>query len=227
MRLITLNWKHCSYILLLCTGQQVVGNKQPDLGSYWRILPAISEPGVDMNTQYVRNNDVIQLEHIATGSLLLTHDVASPWTRTNQEVTTTKDESKLENTFFRVVINDGDPSSFEEPWSTLTKSVFLIHAKTNVGLKVHPKELPDWGNFHYEVNGEKNAMLATNLWVATDILGVDRKTRTYSPLSLVEFTNRILLSYVCSFGRQQRQTKACSRENALPFQIYRITDQND
>lgn len=130
-----------------------------------------------MSTQYVKNNDVIQLEHIATGSLLLTHDVASPWTRTNQEVTTTKDENRRENTLFKVIINDGDPT--EEIWSTLTKSVFLVHAKTNVGLKVHPKELPDWGNFHYEVNGEKNAMLTTNLWVATDILGVDRKTGTF------------------------------------------------
>lgn len=145
------------------------------------------EPGVDMATRKVRNNDIIQLEHITTGSKLLTHDVASPWTRTNQEVTTTKDESKRDGTFFRVIFDDSDPSAFDSPWTTLTKSVFLIHAKTNVGLKVHPKALPGWGNFHYEVNGEKNAMLPTNLWVATDILGLDRKNDIFFVFHCIAF----------------------------------------
>lgn len=113
------------------------------------------------------------MEHILTGSKLLTHNVASPYTPTNQEVTTTRDESKYNETLFRVILED---LSGGTTWSTIIKGVNLVHVDTGVGLMVNPKPLPDWGLFHFEVNGQKKTMHPSNFWTATDILGIDRKS---------------------------------------------------
>lgn len=143
----------------------------PDINSYWRLLAAGPEEVAD---QYINHNDIIRLEHIATGGKLMTHNVAAPFTPTNQELTTIYDETYYNDTLFRVVLGD---LSFGTTWSTVTKSVNLVHVKTGVGLLCTTKQLPEWGQFHLEVNGNKLAMDVNNYWTATDILGLDGKKK--------------------------------------------------
>jgi dolichyl-phosphate-mannose-protein mannosyltransferase len=155
----------------LMTGTQVVGNMNPDINSYWRILPAGNLTD-EIVQQYVKHDDIIRLEHIATGMHLMTHDVASPWTTTNQEITTTNLEIKYNKTLFKVVLDD---LTSGQVWSTTIKPVNLVHVETGVGLLVNNRNLPDWGFFHLEVNGNKQSTDKKNFWVATDILGINGK----------------------------------------------------
>lgn len=69
-------------------GQQVNGYSHADENNTWRILGE-GDPldGDTVEGQLITDGMRIRLLHLATGKLLKTHDVASPLTRTNMEIT--------------------------------------------------------------------------------------------------------------------------------------------
>lgn len=148
----------------------------PDINSYWRLLASDSSSDEKAN-QYIQHNDIIRLEHIGTGAKLMTHDVAAPWTATNQEITTSNDELHYNATLFRVILGDLSSTTV---WSTVINSVNLVHVKTGIGLFCNNKNLPEWGQFNLEVNGNKLGMDKSNYWIATDILGINGKFHKYN-----------------------------------------------
>jgi dolichyl-phosphate-mannose-protein mannosyltransferase len=125
---------------------------------------------------------VIQLLHIGTQSILLTHDVASPLMPTNQEFTTVPavDEAQLHNdTLFTVDITDAHEG---EPFKTLSGHFKLVHVPTKVLLWTHPSALPEWAYNQQEVNGNKNGQDRTTSWyvdaIVSDGTGNDFRNRT-------------------------------------------------
>ena len=118
----------------------------------------------------VRHNDVIQLEHVSTGTNLLTHDVASPLLATNEEVTTTEQGKHYNETLFKVVLDDHNNGNI---WSTHMKSVKLMHVDTKVAIWTRDKALPEWGLGQQDVNGNKNTQDRSNFWKATEIKGLN------------------------------------------------------
>ncbi|RGB36070.1 glycosyltransferase family 39 protein [Rhizophagus diaphanus] len=152
-------------------GQQVTGYLHNDTNNYWRIKPAEnffnnSRPENDT----IKHKDYILLEHIGTNSHLLTHDVASPLMPTNQEFTTipVDDDSRYNETIFQVLINDGESDTV---WKTKSSYIRLIHYNTKVALWTHSSELPEWGFNQQEVNGNKNNVERSNIWVANEVVG--------------------------------------------------------
>ncbi|CAG8439456.1 7653_t:CDS:10, partial [Scutellospora calospora] len=152
-------------------GQQVTGYKFEDANNYWRIKPAkifmdSSRPVDD----FVKHGDYILLEHINTGSHLLTHDVASPTMPTNQEFTTISvdDESRYNETVFQVLIDDGDSDTI---WKTKASYIRLVHFDTKVAMWTHDKLLPEWAFKQQEINGNKNNLDKSNIWFADQIVG--------------------------------------------------------
>ena len=102
----------------------------------------------------VQNGDVIQLLHGTTGRALNSHDVASPLSPENQEVSCYIDYnvSMPAQNLWRVelvgVARDGkDVRSSDQRWRTILSQVRLVHVGTNQALKSTGKALPDWG-FH-------------------------------------------------------------------------------
>ena len=61
----------------------------------------------------IKNGDIVQLKHILTNTILLTHDVASPMMPTNQEFTTVSQEladgDRHADTLFEIKIENGSP----------------------------------------------------------------------------------------------------------------------
>ena len=129
----------------------------------------------------VRHNDIIQLLHLGTETVLLTHDVASPLMPTNQEFTTIspEDMDRYNDTLFQVQVTDAHDG---EPWKSLSGHFKLIHMPTKVLLWTHPTPLPDWAYNQQEVNGNKNAADKTTSWIIDDIIadgtGNDFRNRT-------------------------------------------------
>ncbi|KAI8147189.1 family 39 glycosyltransferase [Fennellomyces sp. T-0311] len=150
-------------------GQQVVAVSEPDQNSYWKVKPTKDIP--EGKRTAVRHGDTIQLEHVATGKNLLTHNVASPLTRTNQEFTVVPQGEQYNNTLFKVTLNDHSNGNV---WRTHAKSVRLTAKMTPVALWTFDTEkLPEhWGFGFQEVNGKKNYMKEkSTFWTAMEIQG--------------------------------------------------------
>ena len=107
--------------------------------------------------------------HQNTQTLLLTHDVASPLTPTNQEFTTwpKDDYARHNDTLFQVVLTDGDEGSV---WKSKAGHFRLVHVPTRVSMWTHSKQLPEWAFKQQEINGNKNANEKTAAWFVEDII---------------------------------------------------------
>ncbi|CAO3651446.1 unnamed protein product [Cunninghamella echinulata] len=152
------------------TGQQVVGIKEADDNSWWRVLPTKDIEEDPENKVKVKNEDIIRLEHIGTGTILLTHDVASPLLSTNEEVTTVGSEERYNETLFKITFED---NSNGDTWQTHMTPFKLLHMDTKVAIWTQDKELPDWALNLQDVNGNKNLNERSNYWVAQDIQGLN------------------------------------------------------
>ncbi|KAH8093287.1 glycosyltransferase family 39 protein [Cristinia sonorae] len=160
-------------------GQQVTGYGHEDANNFWQVIPTKALPETGRG-RIVRNDDVIQLLHVNTQTLLMTHDVASPTMPTNEEVTTwpKDDHSRHNDTLFYLRIADGHPGA---AWMSKSGHFRLIHVPTKVALWTHPKQLPDWAFKQQEVNGAKNVAEKSAIWYVDNIVdadGNDFKNRT-------------------------------------------------
>jgi len=162
------------------SGQQVTCYPHNDTNNHWQVLPTKEIPDTGRG-RVVRHNDVIQLLHLGTQTLLLTHDVASPLMPTNQEFTTVEpdEEERRNDTLFQIQVNDAHEG---EAWNSLSGQFKLVHMPTKVLLWTHPSPLPEWAYNQQEVNGNKNAGDRTTSWYVDNIIadgtGNDFRNRT-------------------------------------------------
>ncbi|KAL1666695.1 glycosyltransferase family 39 protein [Schizophyllum commune] len=161
-------------------GQQVTGYAHADANNNWQIIPtkALPEKG---RGRIVRNDDLIQLRHVETDTLLLTHDVASPLMPTNQEFTTVaKDDiSRYNDTLFYMQLIDGYD---DEVWKSKSGYFKLVHAPTKVSLWTYPNQLPDWAFKQQEVNGNKMASDRSATWYVDEIVADEGQDDLYDRL---------------------------------------------
>ncbi|KAA8642245.1 hypothetical protein EYZ11_008558 [Aspergillus tanneri] len=152
-------------------GQQVTGYPYNDTNNQWEILPTVSlDDNEGREGHNVRNGDIIQLRHLGTDTILLTHDVASPYYPTNQEFTTVSHEmangERRNDTLFEIKIENGKP---QQEFRTLSSHFKLIHVPTRVAMWTHTTPLPDWAFKQAEINGNKNVPQNSNLWFVDSI----------------------------------------------------------
>jgi dolichyl-phosphate-mannose-protein mannosyltransferase len=151
-------------------GQQVTGYPFNDTNNHWQILPRVPFAASDLYGHHVRNGDVVQLRHLGTNSVLLTHDVASPLFPTNQEFTTVSQEladgDRHNDTLFEIRIDNAKDGQEFRSMSSLFK---LIHVPTRVALWTHTTPLPEWAFKQAEINGNKNALQTSNIWYVDEI----------------------------------------------------------
>jgi dolichyl-phosphate-mannose-protein mannosyltransferase len=151
-------------------GQQVTGYPHNDTNNHWQILPTVEFPGNNRLGHKVKNGDIVQLRHIGTDTILLTHDVASPYYPTNQEFTTVSHElandDRRSDTLFEIKMENGDQG---EDFRTMGSHFKLVHVPTRVAMWTHTTPLPDWGFGQAEINGNKNILQSTNIWYVEEI----------------------------------------------------------
>ncbi|KAK4197762.1 Dolichyl-phosphate-mannose-protein mannosyltransferase-domain-containing protein [Triangularia verruculosa] len=149
-------------------GQQVTGYPFNDTNNYWQILPA-GEDDKQLG-RHIKNHDLIRLRHTVTDTILLSHDVASPYFPTNQEFTTVSIADAYGNraadTLFEVRIEHGKPS---QEWKTISGHFKLIHNPSKVAMWTHTKPLPEWAFKQQEINGNKQIAPSSNVWLVEDI----------------------------------------------------------
>lgn len=142
-------------------GQQVTGYPHNDTNNHWQVLPAKQVPA----DTPVQNGDIVRFRHLVTDTVLLTHDVASPFYPTNQEFTTvdmdTANGERYNDTLFEIRIENGKAG---QEFKTMASHFRLIHVPTKVAMWTHTTPLPDWAYKQAEINGNKNVQQSSNIW---------------------------------------------------------------
>ena len=148
-------------------GQQVTGYPFADANNHWQILPLNSN---EVLGQPVKNNELVRLRHVVTNTMLLSHDVASPYYPTNQEFTTVPMEEALteryNDTLFEIRIENGKAN---QEFKSLSGQFKLIHNPSKVAMWTHTTPLPDWAYKQQEINGNKNLAQSSNVWYVDSI----------------------------------------------------------
>jgi dolichyl-phosphate-mannose-protein mannosyltransferase len=149
-------------------GQQVTGYPHNDTNNHWQILP--TKPLTGNEEHRVRVGDVVRLRHLVTDSVLMTHDVASPFYPTNQEFTTVAGEEanagRYNDTLFEIKVESVKPGT---EFKTMSSHFKLVHVPTKVAMWTHTSPLPDWAYKQAEINGNKNVQQSSNIWYVDDI----------------------------------------------------------
>ncbi|KAM7187143.1 glycosyltransferase [Rhypophila sp. PSN 637] len=149
-------------------GQQVTGYPYNDTNNVWEILPAVQEE--KRLGRHVRNHDLVRLRHVGTDTILLSHDVASPYYPTNQEFTTVSIADAYGNraadTLFEVRIEGGKQN---QEFKSVSSHFKLIHNPSKVAMWTHTTPLPEWGFKQQEINGNKQIPPSSNVWLVEDI----------------------------------------------------------
>ncbi|KAK3695258.1 glycosyltransferase family 39 protein [Podospora appendiculata] len=158
-------------------GQQVTGYPYNDTNNYWQILPVVDDHKLG---HHVKNHDLVRLRHIVTDTILLSHDVASPYYPTNQEFTTVSVADaygdRAADTLFEIRIENGKPN---QEFKSVSSHFKLIHNPSKVAMWTHSTPLPEWGFKQQEINGNKALAPSSNVWLVDDIpsLPADHKRR--------------------------------------------------
>lgn len=174
-------------------GQQVTGYPASDPNNLWRILPAEGSHQSDYLAQRIpiRSGEAMKLLHVGTGKLLYTHDVASPLTRTNMEITVVdpNDNEKKESTIWRVDIASGG-----DMLKAHSCQFRLIHKMHSVSLTNQQQPLPKWGFQQREINGDKRGVDETCKWIVWDVEepmdGDERLALTLKPKTELSFLQK-------------------------------------
>lgn len=147
-------------------GQQVTGYPAADGNNLWRILPVEGAIISHEKKVPVRNGDHIRLLHIGTGKVLYTHDVASPLTRTNMEITVVdpEDDEKRESSIWKIDIKHGGDSL-----KAHSSQIRLVHKVHDVALTNWQQPLPKWGFNQREINGDKRGHEENSRWIVWEI----------------------------------------------------------
>ena len=132
-------------------------------------MPAELSAG-DMLGQAVKHGDLIRLRHLVTNTILLTHDVASPYYPTNQEFTTVSledsDGGRHNDTLFELRIEN---AKGKQPLKSMSGHFKLVHFPTKVAMWTHTTPLPEWAFKQQEINGNKNIQQSSNIWYVEGI----------------------------------------------------------
>ena len=151
-------------------GQQVTGYPHNDTNNQWQILPSQELPADNPLGHHVKNGDIVRLRHLVTDTVLLSHDVASPYYPTNQEFTTISQEDATEarfnDTLFEIKIEQGKA---RQDFKSMSGQFKLVHYPTKVAMWTHTTPLPDWAFKQAEINGNKNVQQSSNVWYVDDI----------------------------------------------------------
>jgi dolichyl-phosphate-mannose-protein mannosyltransferase len=151
-------------------GQQVTGYPFADTNNHWQILPPQPFVETDNLGHPVKNGDIVQLRHLVTDTMLLTHDVASPFFPTNQEFTTVSLDvaagERHNDTLFEIRLEQGKSG---QQFKSMSGHFKLVHHPTKVAMWTHTTPLPDWGYKQAEINGNKNVQQSSNVWFVEEI----------------------------------------------------------
>lgn len=148
--------------------QQVTSYSHKDDNNRWRIKKFNEESTADGEPiEFVKNGDLVRLEHTVTERNLHSHQEKAPVTRKHYQVTCYGEKGLGDaNDVFRIEFDSGKVGERLEAVKTRFK---LVHYLMNCALYSHNKQLPKWGFEQLEVTCTPNVYETKNtLWNVED-----------------------------------------------------------
>lgn len=126
----------------------------------------------------IRFGDEVKICHKATGKCILTHDVASPLTRTNMEITMYEEGANVNDqeifTHWIIESDSSKDSSLKgQAIKSISNSFTLVNKHFKVKLLNYGKNLPPWGFGQRELNGCRKIETDGDLmysWMISDVM---------------------------------------------------------
>ncbi len=147
--------------------QQVTAYSHKDDNNKWKIKKYDSETDPEKDKiEFVRNGDLIRLEHLVTTRNLHSHKELAPITKKHFQVTCYGENGTGDaNDVFRVEISGGRNGDKVE---TVTSKLKIVHYLINCALHSHSKQLPKWGFEQMEVSCTPNLLDKNIYWNVED-----------------------------------------------------------
>ncbi|KAK6621591.1 hypothetical protein RUM44_001398 [Polyplax serrata] len=145
--------------------QQITTYTHKDDNNKWLIKP-YNKDKADEDIKFVRNGDLIRLEHITTGRNLHSHKEQAPLTKKHLQVTGYGENGTGDaNDIWKLIIDGSD-----EPISvkTVTTKIKLIHYLQHCILTTTSKQLPKWAYEQQEVACNPNIRDGNAVWNVED-----------------------------------------------------------
>ena len=190
-------------------GQQVSGHYHKDHNNDWIILPKLVNPSIDYQKNpriAVKDGDTIRLLHSSTQKFLLAHDMFSPLTRTNREVTaiginsSNPTQGRYYETLWTIRIKDGGPKL-----KTLNCEFELTHLGTGSNLLTSNSSLPKWGFGQLEMSTARASNEQT-LWFIDRTIPLGGWTKTENETLEEAIKPRAVISFFAKFIEQMIAT---------------------
>uniref|UniRef100_A0A1A9WTR6 Protein O-mannosyl-transferase 2 n=1 Tax=Glossina brevipalpis TaxID=37001 RepID=A0A1A9WTR6_9MUSC len=144
--------------------QQITTYTHKDDNNKWLIKPFNKEPGKEV--RFVRNGDLVRLEHLVTKRNLHSHPELAPMTRKHLQVTGYGEDGKGDaNDVWRLMVVGAKAN---ETVMTVTTRFTLIHNLQNCVLVATGKQLPKWGFEQQEVSCNSNLRDKNGYWNVED-----------------------------------------------------------
>lgn len=206
--------------------QQVTSYSHKDENNAWKIkkFTDSSKTSSDDTIEFVRNGDLVRLEHVVTERNLHSHQEIAPITKKHFQVTCYGEKGVGDaNDVFRIEFENAQIGDRLEAVKTRFK---LIHYLMNCALYSHNKQLPKWGFEQLEVTCTPNVYETKNtLWNVEDNR-FDRLPNVsivlYAPSFLEKFIESHAVMFQGNAGLKPKDGEVTSRPWQWPIN-YRVS----
>nr|XP_027197396.1 protein O-mannosyltransferase 1-like [Dermatophagoides pteronyssinus] len=145
--------------------QQVTCYSFKDVNNWWIVKrPNVNDLITHEPLDKIKNGDIIQIVHGLTGRTLNSHDIASPMSPYNQEVSCYIDYNismPAQNLWRVKLLNSDDTGDY---WHAIKSRVQLIHINSSQALKLSGLQLPAWGHHQHEIVTDKQVNHPNAIW---------------------------------------------------------------
>jgi dolichyl-phosphate-mannose-protein mannosyltransferase len=146
--------------------QQVTTYSHKDSNNKWFIKRAITDQNAEI---FVRDGDLVVLEHKVTRRNLHSHFEMAPLTKRHYQVTCYGENGIGDaNDIWKIQKEQSGISSDDDRIYTVKSRFRLIHYLTNCALHSHSKQLPKWGYEQMEVTCNPKLFDRNNFWNIED-----------------------------------------------------------
>lgn len=206
--------------------QQVTTYSHKDDNNKWLIKKYNEESSKQSDPiTFVKNGDLIRLEHVVTQRNLHSHNEIAPITKKHFQVTCYGEDGIGDaNDVFRIEFESGGHGKRLEAVKTRFK---LVHYLMNCALYSHNKQLPKWGFEQLEVTCTPNVYETKNtLWNVEDNI-FDRlpnvSVNVYAPTFIEKFFESHAVMIQGNSGLKPKEGEVTSRPWQWPIN-YRVSN---
>ncbi|XP_064622929.1 protein O-mannosyl-transferase 2-like [Lineus longissimus] len=201
--------------------QQVTSYGHKDENNIWIIKKSTGQVNVSVDpVEYVKNGDIIRLEHEQTRRNMHSHKEPAALTKTHFQVSCYGENGTGDtNDYFRINIVNGEPG---ERLKIINHRVQFIHVSTGCTIHCNQRKLPKWGFEQLEVSCTTQLWNPNTEWHIEEVIDErlpNVSLKRYASGFLSRFYESHLVMTQGNRGLKPRQGEVTSRPWMWPINL--------